>query len=90
MATVWVTHDLGVVAQLVERVVVMYAGPSSRRRRPATIFPRPQHPYTAALLGSLPGPGTVHRPPLRQIGRNAARSRAPGRRMPVPVPLRLR
>jgi oligopeptide/dipeptide ABC transporter ATP-binding protein len=68
MAVVWVTHDLGVVARLVDRVAVMYAGRIVEQAATADIFERPQHPYTAALLGSLPGPGTPHRARLRQIG----------------------
>ena len=68
MAVVWVTHDLGVVARLVDRVAVMYAGRIVEQASTRDIFERPQHPYTAALLGSLPGPATPHRAPLRQIG----------------------
>jgi oligopeptide/dipeptide ABC transporter ATP-binding protein len=68
MAVVWVTHDLGVVARLVDRVAVMYAGRIVEQAATRDIFARPQHPYTAALLGSLPGPTTTHRAPLRQIG----------------------
>jgi oligopeptide transport system ATP-binding protein len=68
MAVVWVTHDLGVVAQLVERVAVMYAGRIVELGTTRDIFARPSHPYTAALLGSLPRPGTKHRQPLQQIG----------------------
>jgi oligopeptide/dipeptide ABC transporter ATP-binding protein len=68
MAVVWVTHDLGVVARLVDRVAVMYAGRIVEQAATPDIFERPQHPYTAALLGSLPGPGTPHRARLRQIG----------------------
>jgi oligopeptide/dipeptide ABC transporter ATP-binding protein len=68
MAVVWVTHDLGVVARLVDRVAVMYAGRIVEQAATRDIFARPTHPYTAALLGSLPGPATAHREPLRQIG----------------------
>jgi oligopeptide/dipeptide ABC transporter ATP-binding protein len=68
MAVVWVTHDLGVVARLVDRVAVMYAGRIVEQAATRDIFERPQHPYTAALLGSLPGPATAHRARLRQIG----------------------
>ena len=67
MAVVWVTHDLGVVARLVDRVAVMYAGRIVEQAPTRTIFARPAHPYTAALLASLPGPTTEHREPLRQI-----------------------
>jgi oligopeptide/dipeptide ABC transporter ATP-binding protein len=68
MAVVWVTHDLGVVAQLVDRVAVMYAGRIVELGTTRDLFARPSHPYTAALLGSLPRPGTEHRQPLHQIG----------------------
>jgi oligopeptide/dipeptide ABC transporter ATP-binding protein len=68
MAVVWVTHDLGVVARLVDSVAVMYAGRIVELASTRDIFARPSHPYTAALLASLPGPGSEHRKPLRQIG----------------------
>jgi oligopeptide/dipeptide ABC transporter ATP-binding protein len=68
MAIVWVTHDLGVVARLVDRVAVMYAGRIVEQAATRDIFAAPQHPYTAALLASLPGPNAEHRRPLRQIG----------------------
>ena len=68
MAVVWVTHDLGVVARLVDRVAVMYAGRIVELASTRDIFARPTHPYTAALLASLPGPSAEHRKPLRQIG----------------------
>jgi oligopeptide/dipeptide ABC transporter ATP-binding protein len=68
MAVVWVTHDLGVVARLVDRVAVMYAGRVVELGSTRDIFARPSHPYTAALLASLPGPSAEHRKPLRQIG----------------------
>jgi peptide/nickel transport system ATP-binding protein len=68
MAVVWVTHDLGVVARTVDSVAVMYAGRIVERAPTRRLFVQPAHPYTAALLGSLPGPGTAHRSPLDQIG----------------------
>jgi oligopeptide/dipeptide ABC transporter ATP-binding protein len=68
MAVVWVTHDLGVVARLVDRVAVMYAGRVVEVAATRDIFARPAHPYTAALLASLPAPSTPHRVPLTQIG----------------------
>ncbi|MFN8622340.1 MAG: ABC transporter ATP-binding protein [Chloroflexota bacterium] len=67
MATIWVTHDLGVVAQLVERVVVMYAGYVVEVAPVDQLFHAPQHPYTAALLAALPDPTDDTRPPLAQI-----------------------
>ena len=68
MAILWVTHDLGVVASLVDRVVVMYAGRIVETATTDQLFKRPTHPYTKALLESLPGLGTEHRSPLHQIG----------------------
>jgi oligopeptide/dipeptide ABC transporter ATP-binding protein len=67
MATIWVTHDLGVVAQLVERVVVMYAGYIVEEAPVDRLFHAPQHPYTRALLAALPDPQDDTRPPLAQI-----------------------
>ena len=68
MAVVWVTHDLGVVARIVDQVVVMYAGRVVEKGPTRQLFARPSHPYTLALLGSLPHRGTLHRQPLTQIG----------------------
>jgi oligopeptide/dipeptide ABC transporter ATP-binding protein len=68
MAVVWVTHDLGVVARIVDQVLVMYAGRVVERAPTRQLFARPSHPYTLALLGSLPHAGTAHRQPLTQIG----------------------
>jgi len=67
MATIWVTHDLGVVAQLVERVVVMYAGFVVEEAPVDRLFHAPQHPYTSSLLAALPDPTDDQRPPLAQI-----------------------
>jgi oligopeptide/dipeptide ABC transporter ATP-binding protein len=67
MTTIWVTHDLGVVARLVERVVVMYGGHIVEDAPVRQIFAAPQHPYTARLLASLPNPADDTRPPLAQI-----------------------
>jgi peptide/nickel transport system ATP-binding protein len=53
-AIVFITHDLGVVAQLCERVIVMYAGRIVEQGEVASIFESPQHPYTQALLASVP------------------------------------
>ncbi len=53
-AIVLVTHDLGVVAEVADDVLVMYAGQVVERAPVAEIFARPQHPYTVGLLGSLP------------------------------------
>jgi len=57
MGLLFVTHDLGVVADIADRIVVMYAGKVMERGSVFDIFERPAHPYTQALLGCLPGRG---------------------------------
>jgi len=54
MAVIWITHDLGVVAGLVDRVIVMYAGFIVENALVNELYESPLHPYTAALLRSLP------------------------------------
>ncbi|NBC33776.1 MAG: ATP-binding cassette domain-containing protein [Alphaproteobacteria bacterium] len=54
MALILVTHDMGVVAETAERVVVMYAGQVAEQREVDRLFATPRHPYTAGLLDSLP------------------------------------
>ena len=53
-AIILITHDLGVVAEMAERVIVMYAGKVVEQASVEDLFARPQHPYTRALLGSMP------------------------------------
>jgi len=57
MSVLFVTHDLGVVAQIADRVVVMYAGKVMERGGVHDVFDNPGHPYTRALLACLPGEG---------------------------------
>ena len=54
MAIVWVTHDLGVVANLADRVMVMYSGFVVERADVKKLYGAPKHPYTRALLRTLP------------------------------------
>jgi peptide/nickel transport system ATP-binding protein len=58
LAVLLVTHDLGVVAELADRVVVLYDGRVMERGGVSAVFERPAHPYTRMLLGSLRGMGT--------------------------------
>ena len=53
-AVVLITHDLGVVAELADRVVVMYAGQVVEQARVDALFADPRHPYTRGLLASIP------------------------------------
>jgi oligopeptide transport system ATP-binding protein len=54
MAIIWVTHDLGVVAELADRVLVMYAGFIVEQADVYSLYADPRHPYTQALLAALP------------------------------------
>jgi len=54
MAIIWITHDLGVVAGLAKRVLVMYAGFIIEEAPVKDLYADPRHPYTLGLLGSLP------------------------------------
>jgi oligopeptide/dipeptide ABC transporter ATP-binding protein len=54
MSVLYITHDLGVVSKVADRVFVMYAGMIAEHGKKEQIFKEPQHPYTRALLASLP------------------------------------
>ncbi len=55
MTMIWITHDLGMVARLANRVIVMYAGHIVEMGPTEQIFAHPSHPYTIGLLSSVPG-----------------------------------
>jgi oligopeptide/dipeptide ABC transporter ATP-binding protein len=67
MAIMLITHDLGVVAEMVDEVVVMYAGRIVERGPVADVFSSPQHPYTESLLDSIPLLGMRYSTPLKAI-----------------------
>ncbi len=73
---VLITHDLGVVARIADRVAVMYAGQIVETASTAALFARPRHPYTQGLLGALAVPG-----------RQAPRQRLPTIPGTVPPPV---
>ena len=54
MALVLITHNMGVVSEMAQRVAVMYAGQIMEQRSAEDLFSRPQHPYTQALMAALP------------------------------------
>jgi peptide/nickel transport system ATP-binding protein len=62
MAVIFVTHDLGVVADIADRVVVMYAGQVVERRGVDDLFRSPAHPYAEGLLASMPQVAPLGRP----------------------------
>jgi len=63
MALVLITHDMGVVAETADRVIVQYAGQQVEANTTAALFSDPHHPYTAALLAALPERATERRLP---------------------------
>jgi oligopeptide/dipeptide ABC transporter ATP-binding protein len=60
MGLVWITHDLGVVAGIADRVSVMYAGQVVEEAGVDQLYDDPRHPYTRGLLGALPVIGGHH------------------------------
>ena len=66
-AIMLITHDLGVIATVADRVIVMYAGRVIEQAGVHDIFHRPQHPYTRALLESIPKAGRAHERRLATI-----------------------
>ena len=74
-AIVLITHDLGVVAEMAQRVVVMYAGRKAEEAPVGPLFCRPLHPYTKGLLNSVP-----------RLGATLAGERAPLAEIPGTVP----
>jgi peptide/nickel transport system ATP-binding protein len=64
-AIMLITHDLGVVAEMAQRVVVMYAGRKVEEAPVATLFAAPLHPYTRGLLGAVPRLGSSLDAPVR-------------------------
>ncbi len=63
MGLVLITHDMGVVAETADRVIVQYAGQQVEANATAPLFDDPHHPYTAALLAALPERATERRLP---------------------------
>jgi oligopeptide/dipeptide ABC transporter ATP-binding protein len=66
MSILLITHDLGVVAETCDRVIVMYAGKIVERASARQLFTEPKHPYTRGLLNSMPR-GTARERPLEAI-----------------------
>ncbi|MCZ4272044.1 ABC transporter ATP-binding protein [Maritalea porphyrae] len=67
MAIILITHDLGVIAEVADRILVMYGGMVMETGSVDTVFARPNHPYTQGLLTSVPKLRTAHKERLRPI-----------------------
>ena len=88
-AIIMITHDLGVVAEIADDVVVMYAAKVVEQATVYDLFNRPQHPYTWGLLGSLPRlDADVER--LDADPGPAAVAAQPAARLPLPPALPVR
>jgi oligopeptide/dipeptide ABC transporter ATP-binding protein len=67
MATLLISHDIGMVADVADRIMVMYAGRLAEMARARDLFEDPRHPYTKALLGAVPRLGDGPDRPLKGI-----------------------
>jgi oligopeptide/dipeptide ABC transporter ATP-binding protein len=67
MGVIWITHDLGVVAGIADRVLVMYAGEVVEAAPVDELFASPRHPYTVGLMASMPVLGDLDRAQLESI-----------------------
>ena len=89
-AIILITHDLGVVAEVAERVMVMYAGRKVEEASVGDLFRTPRHPYTQGLLGAVPKLGssvTGEESRLAEIPGACAEPQEPHRRLRVREPL---
>src|SRR5207247_8800418 len=75
VALIFVTHNLGIVAKMCDRVAVMYAGKIVEQAPVRDLFDRPKHPYTRALLGSVPKLGSME--PLYSMPAQPPNPRSP-------------
>ena len=90
-AIILITHDLGVVAETCERVIVMYAGRMVEEATVTELFARPLHPYTRGLLRALPGvdaEGDQPAPAPRRNPRHRAGAEPADRRLRLRAALR--
>ena len=84
-AILLISHNLGVIAEICSRVLVMYAGRIVEDVSLATLLDRPAHPYTRALMASVPDLASDREQPLQTIGGQAAQSRPLAARLRIRV-----
>jgi oligopeptide transport system ATP-binding protein len=82
MGIIWITHDLGVVAGIADRVLVMYGGLIVEHAPVDSLYGRPQHPYTRALLETLPRPDADEPGRLKSISGQPPHLAAPPQSCP--------
>ena len=87
-AIILITHDLGVVAEMCDRVAVMYAGEIVEHADVTTLFRSPRHPYTRGLIGSIPVVGVEREELSRHPGQRPQPHR-PAEGLPVRAALRV-
>ncbi len=87
LAVILITHDMGVIAEMADDVVVMYLGKEVESGPVDAIFHAPRHPYTQALLRSIPSVLATPRSRLATISGSISASVCPPRRLPVPSAL---
>ena len=91
-AIILITHDLGVVAEIAERVMVMYAGRKVEEAKVTDLFRAPRHPYTQGLLAAVPKLGSSlagHRDETGRDSRRGAKPQAAHHGLRVREPMRL-
>ena len=79
MSMIFITHNMGVIAELAHEVVVMYLGTVVEQGEVVAIFDEPKHPYTRALLASIPGIGVEPKSRLEAIEGDGSRPPTAGR-----------
>ena len=87
-AIIWITHDLGVMAGLADRIMVMYGGLVVERASVDKLYKHPRHPYTRGLLGTLPRLDGTRAERLESIPGQPPKPRPCARRLPVRSTLR--
>ena len=93
MAVMLITHDMGVIAETAQRVVVMYAAKVAEEAPVGDLFKEPLHPYTQGLLRSIPRidlAATERQPPRDDPGHGADAARRHRARLPVRAALPVR
>ena len=90
MSIIWITHDLGVVAGIADRVLVMYGGRPVEVALVDDLYDNPRHPYTTGLLSALPRLDSAGTERLESIRGRAARYAQAPRTLPVCLALRIR